>query len=98
MVMIHSPTMKLVTPFSKRGYLKAIFYLISLYKRKGSHRLDLPTEMLRNHFDPFGGAKLRPLGRCVKRRFLRQAQDTEFIEVQGQPRASPSIYAGESKG
>jgi len=26
------------------------------------------TEMLRNHFDPFGGAKLRPLGRCVKRR------------------------------
>jgi hypothetical protein len=41
--------------------------------------------MIELQFDPFGGAKLRPLGRCVKRRFLRQAQDTEFIEVQGQP-------------
>ena len=41
--------------------------------------------MIELQFDPFGGAKLRPLGRCVKRGFLRQAQDTEFIEVQGQP-------------
>jgi hypothetical protein len=36
-------------------------------------------------FDPFDGAKPRLEVGNGKRRFLRQAQDTEFIEVQGQP-------------
>jgi len=35
--------------------------------------------------DTFDGAKPRFLNRGKKRRFLRQAQDTEFIEVQYQP-------------
>ena len=35
--------------------------------------------------DTFDGAKPRISNRGKKRRFLRQAQDTEFIEVQYQP-------------
>ena len=33
-------------------------------------------------------------GGVKKRRFHRQAQDTEFIEVQGQPRTSPGLWFG----
>jgi hypothetical protein len=36
-------------------------------------------------FDTFDSAKPRFLNRGKKRRFHRQAQDTEFIEVQYQP-------------
>jgi hypothetical protein len=35
--------------------------------------------------DTFDGAKPRFLNRGKERRFLRHAQDTEFIEVQYQP-------------
>jgi hypothetical protein len=38
--------------------------------------------LTRSRFDTFDGAKPRFLNRGKKRRFLRQAQDTEFIEVQ----------------
>jgi hypothetical protein len=36
-------------------------------------------------FDTFDGAKLRFLKCGKKRRFLRHAQDAEFIEIQYQP-------------
>ena len=64
------------------------FYIVPLYPaypalaRRGTFRSRLNT------VDPFGGAK---------RRFLRQAQDTDSIEVQGQPWTSRPRF-GESKG
>jgi len=44
--------------------------------------------------DPFGGAKLRPSGRCLKRR----SGSTLSPRPELGPKVSPSIYAGESKG
>ena len=60
----------------------------------GCYRVDIrkvESFMIELEFDPSTAARLRrelsqtfhPSGWCIMRRFLRQAQDTEFIEVQG---------------